>query len=517
MDNNNNNVPEVTAASRIERLEFSLELANEMLVERRKVIVRRDTTIADQQSASNEQLRTIAEQKRAITERDKTIAEQRHTIAEHERADIEQRRTIADLRHAITERDQMIARISEHSRWLEYHSRQVTTMATAAVTAHNTITLSNGAPPGNVGPDEDVPSQDDAAPRAAAPRDDNTALGDDLDNAASGADDDDLVDTASDADDTTAGDDTGAAATDDATSGADDDAPAEEIAVSLHVAKRRRLDQQVRDGSERAITSEDLLGYTHPLSIIDVGVLARVYELYTSRQLIPAGVEARTFSQRLAGLDHFTRWKPRFTEAEASELIGLNLLRRNDRELESLRPNVLRQLGLAGRQRAVVLGPRLCYVLVTMGGIPPEKMTSAIIDKMFRMITQRSLRSLRVVTRNGTRQMEIDELRNLAKVWVDNLCDFIVEEGGVERSLALATRCNNSYKRKCNRRCDPGDDSKGATAMEVLAKDKHKSNLFLGLDEGVYDLKALYRRFFVIVDSSVDEGKAARLRQIADS
>ncbi|KAJ2264075.1 hypothetical protein GGI01_000204 [Coemansia sp. RSA 376] len=135
-------------------------------------------------------------------------------------------------------------------------------------------------------------------------------------------------------------------------------------------------------------------------------------------------------------------------------------------------------------------------------------MTNSVMEKMFRMIVRKSLRTLRVVTRNGTRRMEIDELRNLAKVWINNICDLIAKEG-IERSLELVTRCNNSYKRKCIER-GAVDDLDGTVAMEMLVKDGLKSNLLLGLNHE-HDLGALYTRFVPTAGNDNDESQADRL------
>ncbi|KAJ2744341.1 hypothetical protein GGI19_006607, partial [Coemansia pectinata] len=432
----NNNVPEVPAASRIERLEFSLELANEMLVERRKAMARRDATIANLQSASNEQQRTIAEQRRTIAERDHTIAEQRGTIAELERANVEKQHTIDDQRRVFIE---LSCKLNDETCSLATHAQLAAAMG--APVARPPV----GVPPGDDVAQGNGTVQGDGATDDAASGDgdddlNNTASGADdaLTNAASGADDDDLVDAASGTDDTTADDDTGAATTDDAASGADDDAPADEIAVSLHVAKRRRLSQRG-------------LEYMHPFVLIGHDVLAAISKHAIRRPLIPAGVDPQEFRPSLAGLEPFTFSMPQRMRAGLSGLAGLHLLRRSDVDLATLRTNGLQQLGVAERPGAVVLGPRLCYVLVTLCGIPLAKMSGLVLNKVFETITAKSLGELMVATRHGVGRMTEADICNLVRDWVQNLCTYITRDGGVESSLEAATLCNDYYTAECNK------------------------------------------------------------------
>ncbi|KAJ2057413.1 hypothetical protein GGI17_005666 [Coemansia sp. S146] len=500
----------------------ALSKKDRTIAERERAITERDKKIAElkrmlvaQQGTVDEQRLAIVEGERTIAQRDAIIAEHRHSSAEHQRTIAERNVVIAELKRTITERDNTIARISEHSRWLEYHSRQVTTMATAAVTAHNTITLGNGAPPCNVGPDEDAPSRDDAAPRASAPRDDTLPRDDD---AAMGDNDNTPDNTASGADnapgnDAVPGDDVARTDTAPSVTPPRTSAPANEIAESAQVSKRRRVNQQVRDGSEQIITSEGLFEVVGPTAFTDIDVLADIYEVVTDRPLIPDNVEPQEFTRRLAGLKGFAPWAPRFTEAGSTELASLNLLRRSDSELKALRPIVLRQLGLEGQPGAVVLGPRLCYVLVSLGGLRLDNMTGPVLEKVFRTITQKSLRSLTVVTKDGVGPMMEIDIGILVNAWVRKLSIYITRSGGVQRSLRLAARCNDYYKTECNER---GGSSNGLVAESMLKEDGYDSNLFLGNDDAD-DLEDLYTGFFAIVDGSVDQHIAERLRQIANS
>ncbi|KAJ2881490.1 hypothetical protein H4R27_004056 [Coemansia aciculifera] len=499
-----NNTHQLPALSEAQEFEVALRLTARMMADKGRTIAERDETIAERDKAIADHQRASTEQERAVAERDQTIAGQRHTIAEHERTNIEQQRTIAereqtiaDLQHTLAERDNMIAdqkrTIAEKQRGLDEHERmfadqqpalielnymlsdqarslgsqaqQAATMAAMVITAR-TRTARTAAAPNAVAPG--------GAPTGGA------ATGDaSMPDAATADNDTD--------DNYTDGDNTG-----------------DEMPESLHAAKRRRLNQQA-------------LEYMHPFVLIGHDVLAKIFNNATGRQLVPAGGEPQRIAQELAGLEPFMTSIPQRTRAVLSELTGLHLLRRSDVDLETLRTYVLRQLGVAERPGAMVLGPVLCYVLVTLCGIRLEQMSGEIVDKIFRTVTNRSLRSLLVVTESGAKQMAPDKLCYLAKVWVQDLCKFIVEEGGVGRVQEAMTQCNDSYEHRCNESGHSGGDPKGAIAKMILSDDSNDSNIFLGLGDDAYDLEVLCERFFAIADSSVDQRTAARLRQITDS
>ncbi|KAJ2879361.1 hypothetical protein H4R27_005355 [Coemansia aciculifera] len=506
---NNNNVPVVSARSSTQDLESALRVAHKILDEKYCTISELERTIAERD-------KTIAEHERSLTECNQANVEQRHTINRLERADIEQQRaiterdrvivehgqTIAELRHTITKHERVIteqrrtiAKVIERASRRKYKLRLVATVVAPGEAAIDDDTTDDDAAPDNITPCADAP------PRAPAPRDDTPprsddgAMGNGFDNAASGADDDDLVDAAS-----------GAAEDilDDAASRADD-ALADEISESLHAAKRRRLDQQV-------------LEYMHPFVLIGHSVLAEIVRHLTGHQLVPASGEPWRIAQELAGLEPFTFSTPQRTRACSSELAGLYLLRRSDVDIKTLGSDTMQQLGLAEDSGAVVLGPRLCYVLVTLCGIRVPQMSGANLDKIFREIVGKSLRSLLIVTESGAKHVSPDKLCILAKVWVRKLRKFIVEDGGVERLQEAATRCNNYYMSKCPTGPDGArSDLKGDIAKMVLSDDSNDSSIFLGLNDDAYDLKALSTRLFAIEGSDVDQRQAERLRQIANN
>ncbi|KAJ2068265.1 hypothetical protein GGH13_004979 [Coemansia sp. S155-1] len=92
-------------------------------------------------------------------------------------------------------------------------------------------------------------------------------------------------------------------------------------------AKCQQLNQQVCDGAAQVTTSKDLMEVVRPIIFFNIGTVANICELATSRPLIPTGVEPQCFvALELAGLEGFSRWRPLFAVIGSTMLNGLNLL-----------------------------------------------------------------------------------------------------------------------------------------------------------------------------------------------
>ncbi|KAJ2034447.1 hypothetical protein H4S03_004972, partial [Coemansia sp. S3946] len=440
--NNNNSMSLAAAMSRIKRLESSLDLAYEMLREKGEIITERDKTIVDQQSASNEQQRIINQQGQTLTERDGKIAQLEHTINKQQRA--------------LDEQERSIARSSGHAHRIEDHLQQAITIAGFIAVAPNGAAMHNGAAPRNTDTDDETwgsdDTRDDNSALDGADRDGNdyahvtvhtdtvphsvamggaspgstssrgSSLGGALPRCSSpggtfsrgsspggiflhsaypaGASSRSTSLGGSSSRGTSLGGASpgGAAPCNDAAraiSGPRARAPADEIPLSPRAFKRPRPNQRVCDGAGQVVTTEDLLGVFGTIAFVDISTLASVYELAVNRPLFPTGVEPQRFAQELAGLEGFSHWKPRFALTGSASLNGLSLLRRDNRELELLRPRVLQQLGLAQDSGAVVLSPRLYYVMFSMVAIPLERITGRVLEKVFTTLTTKKLATLK--------------------------------------------------------------------------------------------------------------------------
>ncbi|KAJ2748430.1 hypothetical protein GGI19_006114, partial [Coemansia pectinata] len=501
------NAPVVPALGQAEQLEAMLEVAHRLSVEKRHIVAERDRVVAQHEH-------TIADRDRVITELRHAIAELQHTIAEHERVSTEQRRNIAEQEHTM-------ARFCE----------QVQILATMAVPAarrpvdappRDNIPPGNGALTGNnaATTDDDTvnTTMDETATDDTAADDTASGAEDILDDADSDTDDAPRdgapprgASTGNDAAHTVAGSNTTARSGAGSSSAARTTAthsvaaPADEIGESAQLAKRRRVNHQARDGSDQDITSEHLLVLAHPFTLIDIDVLADIFKLVTRRRLIPEDVESGRFARELARLEGLTRWPPRLTKNDLPELATLNLLRCGDMDSEAPRQTPLQRLGLAEGQGAVVLGPVLCYILVTLCGIRLEQISGPVIGKIFKRWTGKSLSELTVATRYRVGQMSETDVSNLVRDWVQGLCTYITRDGGVERSLTSATQCNRYYMSQCPMDANGvRSDPTGNIAKEVL-DGSSDCRLFLGLNEDLHNLEALCKRFFAIADGSVEQ------------
>ncbi|KAJ2881879.1 hypothetical protein H4R27_003805 [Coemansia aciculifera] len=517
-----NNTHQLPVLSEAQEFEVALRLTARMMADKdrniaelERTIAERDATIAEQRRTMTGQENATAEHERSRTTLNQVNVEQRRTIAEREQTITEREVTIAELRHLLDEQKRTNAElehanINQRSTIVDQRRMLIElgcTLSTGAQLATTFVAQGDDVPlraaaPRVASPDEDAP------PRAAAPRDDapprGAPTGNDAAHTVTGSN-------------TTARSGAGSSSTARTTATHSVAAPADEIGESAQLAKRRRVNHQVRDGSDQDITSEHLLVLAHPFTLIDIDVLADIFKLVTRRRLIPEDVESGRFARELARLEGLTRWPPRLTKNDLPELATLNLLRCGDMDSEAPRQTPLQRLGLAEGQGAVVLGPVLCYALVALCGIRLEQMSGPVLEKIFKRWTGKSLSELTVATRYRVGQMSETDVSNLVRDWVQGLCTYITRDGGVKRSLTSATQCNRYYMSQCPMDANGArSDPTGNIAKEVL-DGSSDCRLFLGLSEDIYDLEALCKRFFATADGSVEQHTAACLRQIADS
>ncbi|KAJ2745645.1 hypothetical protein GGI19_006483, partial [Coemansia pectinata] len=207
-------------------------------------------------------------------------------------------------------------------------------------------------------------------------------------------------------------------------------APPNQAPESLQASKRYRTgndgatassSRTTYEHSDDKATSKRLLAAIKPCIFVEVDFVSGIYRRIHSCSLMPPGVKPKKFIKRLAKMDGLEHWVPRLSPTKSKGLAGLNFLRRRDLEPETLRLDVLRQLGLAEDLSAVVLGPRLCYALVAMCGIRVDQMSGPILSSMFSTVTGEDLHLLNMVTQQGVRQMTANSICQMVKSWVSNL------------------------------------------------------------------------------------------------
>ncbi|KAJ2466584.1 hypothetical protein GGI03_002032 [Coemansia sp. RSA 2337] len=536
---NNNNMSLAAAMSMIKRLESSLELAYDMLREKGKMLTEHDNTIAEQRRLLADQECTIHRLEQASVEQRGTVNNLRHTIDEKDliieeqrRTNAEQRRFLDDLRRANNNKERANIKQMRTIGNLQRTMIEVSGRLSGDAQLATTVAVQGGVATDDSATDNDARDSDSALDYDDVLTD--SIAGDDDDYAHATVHTDAVPHGAAMGGASPGGTSSrgsspsgassrgtslggaspgGAAPCNDAAraiSGLRARAPADEIPLSPRAFKRPRPNQRVCDGAGQVVTTEDLLGVFGTIAFVDISTVADIYELAVNRPLIPTGVEPQRFAQELAGLEGFSRWRPRFAVTGSISLNGLSLLRRDNRELELLRPRVLQQLGLAQDSGAVVLSPRLYYVMFSMVAIPLERITGRVLEKVFTTLTTKKLATLKVVTRNDVRNMSPDELCVLAKAWLRKLRRFTRGAGGFRHLRESANICNANYTRLCSER---GGDHTGNIAKGML-DGSSECRLLLGLTDA-HDLEVLCTRFESAGNDN-DESQADRLREIAD-
>ncbi|KAJ2052298.1 hypothetical protein H4S04_001442 [Coemansia sp. S16] len=290
---------------------------------------------------------------------------------------------------------------------------------------------------------------------------------------------------------------------------------------SSEVAKRRRIDMHVGNSGTAADTShtfsdvsggqvmsERLLVALGEAPYVSLGYVLDAYRhIYGSKLVlstIPPLVRITTRA-RVVLLEH---WAPQLGGDNLAAVAGLNILRRRDQELGALRQGFLEELGLAANPNAVVLGPRLCYVVVRMCSISIDLLTGSIISSMFLEVTGRGLHSLTVVTRNGVQTMEPSDVCEMVKTWINKLGRLLTKHNGMEQSLAEVRECNSFYEGQCS-----SGDTEGLVAKRMLMSNRFQSLLFLGLQEA--KVEAVIKRLIYVSSKHTSPSTKKCLEQLS--
>ncbi|KAJ2832924.1 hypothetical protein GGI24_001035, partial [Coemansia furcata] len=267
---------------------------------------------------------------------------------------------------------------------------------------------------------------------------------------------------------------------------------------------------KVFDQSGAVVTPERLLTVIGPFTLIDLDLFLAIYHSMYGRRLLSSGVSSIDFIQACTGRGTLRRWTPQPTGTHSASLIDIILLCRSELELDMLRLNIRKRLGLEEDKETVVLSPVLCYVLVTLCGIRMDMLTGQLLDLVFTSITEVKLQLLWVATESGPKQMAKNQLCDMVKAWVEGLGEFIANNNDTEHLFDLAKLCNGKYERRC---AAEGYDSMGNIAAEMLERNEYFSQLFLGLRKA--DLEKVYTVLAHVFNSHASQETKRCLRQVS--
>ncbi|KAJ2050903.1 hypothetical protein IW146_008825 [Coemansia sp. RSA 922] len=268
---------------------------------------------------------------------------------------------------------------------------------------------------------------------------------------------------------------------------------------------------EAENGKGKYVTSERLLVVLGEAPYVSLGYIHEAYRYIYGCELMSHTIPSHECIKMLTKVVAVEHWAPRL-EGEDSEYISrLNILCRRDLELAALRQSYLEQLGLAVNLNVVVLGPRLCYVVVRMCSMSVDLLTGTIISSMFLDVTGLDLHSLNVVTEQDVRQMETSSICHMVKSWVGSLGKFITEDFSTDDAHYAAKLCNAAYATKCG----SASSDHTSVALSMLSNNEHDSELFLGNREAKWE--ALCRCLILVTGKNTSSYAKEFLVQLSKS
>ncbi|KAJ2352277.1 hypothetical protein GGH92_001351 [Coemansia sp. RSA 2673] len=264
------------------------------------------------------------------------------------------------------------------------------------------------------------------------------------------------------------------------------------------------------DVSGERVTSERLLVVLGEAPFVGLGYVQDVYRYIYGCELMPCTALPRKRIAMLASVVALEHWAPQLDEEDPAAVANLNILHRRDLEIGALRQSFLEELGLAEDQNAVVLGPRLCFVVVRMCQIPADLLTGPMLSSMFLEVTGLDLHSLNVVMRHGVQPMEPSDFCEMVKTWINKLGRLLTKHNGMEQSLVEVRECNSFYEGQCS-----SGDTEGLVAKRMLMSNRFQSLLFLGLQEA--KVEAVIKRLIYVSSKRISSRTKECLEQLSTS
>ncbi|KAJ2838787.1 hypothetical protein FBU31_000845 [Coemansia sp. 'formosensis'] len=471
-----------------------------IIVDLRRSNTEQEHTVAELQRANSDLMHTNGEQEHTIVELQRTVAALQHRDTDHVRANSEQGDTIANLQRTVAA---LQRRDSAHVRTInglqranaDQQSQLNEAQCTSAICLGGINYLMNRFAESEYGTEIHRQSLEAAIPPQDIPTDDDDSGVTDI-----------VVDIPTAAD---------IVATEPATSSVVaspviDPLPGLPLpSFDLTGTARQGPLHAIYDQSGAKVTPKRLLAVIKPFVFIDLDLLMAIYHSMYGCQLISGHFNPRQLVKTLAKLDGFGYLTPRTSSEHSTNLAVYIFLQRCDLENETLRDNILLQLGLADDPNAVVLGPVLCFTLVTLCGTHMDQMTGSLMDQVFTAATRIKLQMLWVATTSGTKQMSKDDICLTVKSWVEDLSNFVALNG-IDSSLDIATHYYNQYVSGSRA---GGNASEGNVAARSNMNDEHYHWLLVGISAD--DLRELYRVLIHVAESGTSPQIKDSLRRVS--
>ncbi|KAJ2070665.1 hypothetical protein GGH13_003874 [Coemansia sp. S155-1] len=285
------------------------------------------------------------------------------------------------------------------------------------------------------------------------------------------------------------------------------------LPVSHHSDTEHTGSEILCDSSGAEITQERLVKVFERFLFITLDILPVAYRLTYRCKLIPPNVNRREFILRLVKVDGFRYWrlKPKGSNSDASG--GLNILQRDDPICKQRHHMIAQEL--SGEQKMGVTAPLLCCYLATLCYMQVGQLTGPILSELFTKATGQSLSSLAVITERGIQTMTDDQLADMVRKWLKDLCSYISTGDRMQYSLDMASKCYDAYTSVCHEGGGDGTrtDPRLTLVQEMLASNEFDSQLLLGISPSA--LERLYKSLVVLMFKDVDEATLRYLKLVS--
>ncbi|KAJ2160421.1 hypothetical protein GGF46_002247 [Coemansia sp. RSA 552] len=266
------------------------------------------------------------------------------------------------------------------------------------------------------------------------------------------------------------------------------------------------------DMSGIEITSDRMSYLLGPFVFLGLPVMPNVYSMMFGCQPLRTGVPLNMLQRYMTGLDRFKFWGVPNYRSDGSRYGMACFIARDGRELAMARRRIENRL----LKNSAVLGPLLCYFIITLGCNGIDTMAGSVVNDMFFFVTGKRLESLDIVTERGIVHMPISQIWNMAKDWAVELTQLAARGRRMQDSLDECDRVNDEYLDRCRTRgysmseMDPDGD----IARDMLSKSRY-THLFLGIQSS--DLKQLYIYIGYMMGGMISREDSKYLKEVSAS